>query len=123
MLKKSEMPAPLPLKEEVAHVPGLYGDGTVTLRGMGLTQRLQMRLDLINGPAVVPYMLSHCVLVEGDKADEKLRLWTPDEWDRWGAHHQSEVLELWNKVEALCDVNGAQARKNSNAQNSESPSA
>lgn len=121
-MKKSESPAPLPLNEEVAHVPGLYGDEQVTLRSMGLTQRLQMRLDLVNGPALVPYMLSHCVLVDGDKG-EKVRLWTPEEWDRWGAQHQAQALDLWTKVEALNDVNGAQARKNSNAQNSESPSA
>lgn len=123
MLKKSEVPVPPLLEEEIVPVPELKGD--VLVRAMMLKDRIE--LAVTTGYARMAPVLAACILVDGgiDEVSGKklgfVPLYTIDEWERWGAKNHVAALTLWNKASELSDLEGHDAVKNSSAQKSESP--
>jgi hypothetical protein len=70
MLKKSDVPAPPPLKKEVVNVPELGGE--VLVQGMRLSTRLQSAISK-QGFSRVTVSLEHCVLVDGGQDKDAVR--------------------------------------------------
>lgn len=118
MLKKADVPAPPPLKEETVNVPELKGE--VIVRGLLLKDRID--LSLTKGFGRMAGMLAPCVLVL-DAEGEKVPLFTAEEWERWGSANYVSAMQLWDKARILSDIDGEQAAKNSPAQKAESPAA
>jgi len=118
MLKKSELPSPPQLKQEVVHVKELAGD--VLVRGMMLKDRLA--IGSIDRNLWYSAVLAYCVFVQHDEKDTTMvPLYSIDEWERWGTRYPNVSIDLVNKALSLSDFGGEEAEKNSKAQKSASP--
>jgi hypothetical protein len=92
-LKRSEIPRPLPPAEAV-QVDSLGGE--VIVRGLLLSQRLEMAI--YDGPrmAQVPQMLAICVV----DADGK-PIFDAAEWEAFGALHMADAMDLFGVAQRL----------------------
>jgi hypothetical protein len=96
LLKRSDVLVPM-VPEEQVPVAELGGD--VIVRGLLLSERLQLALEVSSGTShtkSVPVMLSMCVL-DADRQP----LMTIDQWEAFGVKYQTVCLDLWNKAQTL----------------------
>jgi hypothetical protein len=102
-LRRSEIARPLP-PAEVVQVDALGGE--VIVRGLLLSQRLEMAM--YDGPrmAQVPHMLAICVV----DADEQ-PVFTAAEWDAFGALHDADAMKLFAVAQRLSGFDRDEAEK------------
>jgi len=96
------------LPQEVVDCPAL--GGAVLVRGMALSQRLELRqamADKANLYRYVPMLLAACCV----DADGK-PLATVDQWDTFAALHQQAAEGLFEVANRLCGFDHEDARKN-----------
>lgn len=111
VLSRSSVAKPT-LPKETVTVESLGGD--VVVRGLLLTQRLTFVRELTKTGdrnedviAALPTLLAQAVV--DDKGEQ---FWTADEWQVFGATHQSEALELFNTAMRLSGFAGEDTAKN-----------
>lgn len=103
-LKKSDIAKPsLPM--EAVEVPELGGE--VIVRGLLLSERLDLVLHEDEGIARIPRMLSTCVIDADHKA-----IFTADEWETYGARHAASALKLWEVAKRLSGMDREDTEKN-----------
>lgn len=95
LIRKENVQGPV-LREEIVPVLGLGGD--VLVRGLLLSQRLELSLRTSGMVtfAQMPELLAVCVL----DADEK-PVFTAKEWEIFGASNFGSVMVLWDKAMEL----------------------
>lgn len=96
------------LPQEVVDCPAL--GGAVLVRGMRLSQRLELRqalADKANLYRYVPMLLAACCV----DADGK-PLADADTWDTFAAMHQQPAEQLFAVASRLCGFDHEDARKN-----------
>lgn len=124
MLQRADVRAPV-LPKETVDVPALGGE--VVVCGLLLSDRLALsalQADLATPPEgaseadaeqaqrragaqIVFHTLARCVVLADDKP-----LYSPAEWDHFGAAHPEAVLGLYRKARALSGQDEAQNEKN-----------
>jgi len=92
-LKRSDIPRPVRPAETV-ECAALGGE--VIVRGLLLSERLEMAVS--DGPRMtrIPWMLALCVVDEDDKA-----VFDAAEWEAFGAQHVQACMDLFGVAQRL----------------------
>lgn len=103
-LKKSDIARPA-LPMEAVEVPELGGE--VIVRGLRLSERLDLAVDSEEGYRRITRMLS-IVVVDTDQVP----IFSQDEWEVFGAKNAEAVMRLWVVSKRLSGLDVESAEKN-----------
>lgn len=93
VLTRGAVPEPMPPMETV-QVDVLGGE--VVVKALLLSERLELQTNDLSVAKRVATVLSLCVLMA-----DKQPMWSPEQWEAWGAAHYEEAMRIFEVVHRL----------------------